>query len=502
MAVLAIDAGTSSCKAGVFDNNGLVAAAGREYAILSPCPGQAELDSAGIWLKTKDAIIEAVAAARGKTDRISAISFSSMGEAMVPVTMDRRIVGPCLLSYDNRGAEYSERLEREIGQDEFWKINPNAIGPYFSLSKILWIKDHLPDVYAKADKFLLFADFIAFMLGAEPSSCNSLANRTLLFDIRKNDWSDRLLEWSGFARGKLAPIAQGGTRIGSLSRGLCAEFGMDGEVALVAGGHDQCCNSLGCGCAEAGMAAAGLGTYETYCPAFAWPADVKAYLEEIRNLEHHVLKDLYVSFLYNHSGLLVNWFRQAFAPNEAGPGGRVYDMLNAEMPAEPTNILFLPHNEPPQWPAYDGETSGVFAGMKISTTRGDLFKSMLEGITFYFVDAMTSLDKMGMKPELFIASGGGSRSDAWLQIKADILGIPFQRLESGEGSLTGAAMLAARSAGMFADVKEAVASYVKLGRVFSPDPRRREIYRESARLYKQMAAETRPLLAGLARRGN
>lgn len=502
MAVLAIDAGTSSCKAGVFSDKGMVAAAGREYAILSPKPGYAELDAAEVWGKIKDSVKDALAKAGKRAGPIRAVSFSSMGEAMVPVTMSRDIVGPCLMAYDCRGAEYAERLEKEIGQDAFYDINPNAIGPYFSMAKMLWIKDHLPDVYAKADKFLIFADFIGFMLGAEPYATNSLANRTLLLDIRKSDWSDPLLEWAGFPREKLGRVVHGGERVGVMSKELKEEFGLDGEILLVSGGHDQCCNALGCGCIKPGMAVAGLGTYETYTPCFSWPQDVRAYLDKVHNLEHHVLPDLFVSFLYNHSGLLVNWFRRVFAPNEQGVGGRsVYDLLNDEMPSEPTNILFLPHNEPLQWPVYDGETSGVFMGLKTATTRGDMFKALLEGITYYFVDVMATLDKMGMKPESFIASGGGSRSEAWLQIRADILDIPLTRLETGEGSLTGAAILAAMQAGMFASLEEAVGAYMKLGRVFTPDPRKREIYRESAALYKEMAADVKPLLRKIAKRG-
>lgn len=501
MAVLAIDAGTSSCKVGVFSVDGLLATAGREYAILTPRPGQAELDVPDIWQKIKECVKEAVAAAGSKAGRIEAISFSSMGETMVPVTADRKIIGPCILSYDIRGAEYSDKLLKDIGQKEFQKINPNAIGPYFSLSKILWVKDHLPEIHKQAAKYLLFADFIGFMLGAEPYAINSLANRTLLFDLRKNDWSDQLLDWAGFEREKLGKIVKGGTIVGTIDTTIGKELGLSGEVLLVAGGHDQCCNSLGCGCIKPGMAVAGLGTYETYCPTMSMPADLDLYLDEVHNLEHHVLDNLYASFLYNHSGLLLSWFRGVFARElQKRDGKNVYDLLNEEMPKEPTNILFLPHNEPLQWPLYDGKTSGVFVGLKSNTTRGDMFRAVLEGVTYYFVDAMSSLERMGLRPELFIASGGGSRSDHFLQIKTDILGVPFQRLESGEGSLTGAATLAGLGSGMFKNPDEAKQALVKLGRVFSPNPAGQARYAEMAALYKQMNADLKPLQLKLAER--
>ena len=502
MSVLAIDAGTSSCKVGVFAAEGMVASAGRDYPILSPRPGYAELDPADVWDKIKDCVREAAAAAKGKADRIAAVSFSSMGEVMVPVTGDRRIVGPGILSYDVRGAEYAERLAGDFGQDEFYAINPNLIGPYFALSKLMWMKDHARDVFDQSDRMLAFGDFVGFMLGAEPYACTSLANRTLLLDVRKGDWSDRLLAWSGIPREKLGRMMPGGAVAGTVSRAMADELGLEGGVDIVVGGHDQCCNALGCGCTGAGLAAAGLGTYETYCPVLAWPEDAKAYLGEIHNLENHVVAGLYVSFLYNHSGLLANWFRKAFAPELTAERGRdAFAVLGAEMPEEPTNILFFPHNEPPQWPEFVGDTSGVFVGLKTATTRGDMYKALVEGTTMYFVDAIASLNRMGIDPEVFLASGGASRSDAQLQIKADIIGVPFARLETGEGSLTGAEMLAAARAGVFSGFEEAAAAWVRRGRVFTPDPARRAYYRESAALYKRILPALHPLMKTMTARG-
>ncbi|MDR1613011.1 MAG: hypothetical protein LBT97_09545 [Planctomycetota bacterium] len=502
MSVLSIDAGTSACKVGVFSEAGLVASAGREYPILSPKPGYAELDAADAWKRIKEAVAEAIGAARGKTGGIKAVSFSSMGETMVPVRMDRTVAGPCLLSYDVRGMEYAEKLDRDIGQDALFRINPNFIGPYFSYAKVMWLKDHMPEMFAKSDKILLFGDFIGFMLGAEPYAVNSLANRTLLLDIKKCDWSDRLLEWSGIAREKLGRIVKGGVKVGEVSPDLLAEFGIEGPVEIVAGGHDQCCNALGCGCTRSGLAVLGAGTYETYCPVFEWPSDPAAFLNEIHNFENHVVDGLYAAFLYHHSGLLSQWFRNVFAPEWSGLDNKtVHARLEAEMPGKPTNILFFPHNEAPQWPRYDGATSGLFVGLKTATTRGDMYRAFLEGTALYFVDAIAAMKRMGMTPDVFLASGGASRSDNWLQLRADVLGVPFERLETGEGSLAGAAMLAAMRAGMFAGLDEAAAAWVRRGRVFAPDAGRHAYYRESAALYKRIRPGIGPLMKDMNLRG-
>ncbi|MDR3210666.1 MAG: hypothetical protein LBU79_01970 [Planctomycetota bacterium] len=501
MSVLGIDLGTSSCKVGVFNETGLLAAAGREYPILSPAPGYAELDPVAAWNSVKESLRDALSQAGPEAGKVQAISFSSMGEVIVPLDKDGVVVSNALHSYDIRGSEYSESLLADIGQEAFYRINPNSIGPYYSLSKMLWFRDHLPERYRQTAKFLLMADFIAYRFGAKPFTSNSLANRTLLFDYTRNDWSDTLLDWAKFPREKLGAIVSGGTVVGEINPEVARELSLPPDIILVSGGHDQGCNSLGCGATRPGMAVAGMGTYETFCPTIAMPPDPLNYLREIRNLEHHVLPGLFVSFLYTHSGLLINWFRKTFAPELQPTAGKSpYQILDSEMPAEPTNIFFLPHNEPLQWPDYQADTSGVFIGLKTATTRGEMFKALLEGIAFFFADSLVYLERMGMKPDSFIASGGSSRSDAILQIRADVLDITLTRLETGEGSLTGAAILAARAAGMFKTPDEAVKAYTRLGRTFTPDPGRREFYRQSAAFYQRLDHETSSLRSALSRR--
>jgi xylulokinase len=190
----------------------------------------------------------------------------------------------------------------------------------------------------------------------------------------------------------------------------------------------------------------------------------------------------------------VNWFRRAFAPNETGD---VMKTLNDEMPDRPTNLLFLPHNEPPQWPEFIGDTAGVFVGMKTNTGRGEMFRALLEGITFFFVDAIAAMRRTGICPDSFVASGGSSRSDGWMQMRADILGVPFTRLAVSEGSLTGAAMLAAVNAGLFSSYADAAAAYVAHGRTFTPDAERHAGYREMFGLYKRLYPTLKPLLRDL-----
>ncbi|MGC9349909.1 MAG: FGGY-family carbohydrate kinase, partial [Anaerolineae bacterium] len=205
MSLLGVDVGTTGCKAAIFSAEGdLLTAAYREYDVRAPQPGWAELDAAAVWQKVKQTIREAVAAAAGRgTEPVRALAISSLGEAVVPVSRERKILGPSMLNFDLRGAAYLEPLREEIDETWLYRVNGNALGNHYGLTKLLWIKEHRPELYARTDKFLLWSAFVAFMLGAEPVVDYTLANRTLLFDLAEEDWSEDLLHISGIDREKL-----------------------------------------------------------------------------------------------------------------------------------------------------------------------------------------------------------------------------------------------------------------------------------------------------------
>jgi len=487
MSLLGIDVGTSGCKAAAFSEGGSqLAFAYREYAVLNPQPDWAELDSHSVWGHVQDVIREVATAT--SADPVTALCVSSMGEAVTPVTAGRDILGTSILSSDPRGAEYVAELEEKIPQATFYRINPNILGSQYAMPKLLWLREHDPELYAKADRFLLWGDLVAFLLGCEATANYSLANRTLLFDIHAEDWSDELLRATGLDRAKLGRTVAGGEVIGTVSDGMAEALGLPKGVQVVAGGHDQCCNALGAGICEAGRAVCGIGTFECITPVFDHVPDAAAMLGNGLNVEHHVLPGLYVAFIYNQGGVLVKWFRNTFAAEAggAGPGESVFDVLSREMPEDPTRLVTLPYFEMTGPPAFVGDASGVIAGLKTNTSRGEILKSIMECVTFYFVESIAALDQMGISTGEFIATGGGAQSDPWLQIKADILGVPFVRPKVTEGSLLGAAILAGAATGTFGSVAEGVGRFVVRDRVFEPDRERHAIYGERHERYRRL----------------
>lgn len=499
MSLMGIDVGTSGCKAAVFSADGdCLAHAYREYHILRKQEGWAELDSQAVLASIKEVIRETASPARSK-DAVTALSISSMGEAMTPVSRQGRILGNAILSSDVRGADLLKAVLKDLDQASFYRINPNILGPNYSLPKLLWIKKNNPDLYRQADYFLLWVDFIAFMLGCEPVTSPSLANRTLLFDIRREDWSDKLLSLSGIDRAKLPAIRPSGTVVGTVSSQAAKEFGLDKGTQVVLGGHDQCCNALGAGAIEAGSAVCGIGTFECITPVYDRIPDQDYMLNNGLNIEHHVLSGRYVSFIYNQAGILVKWFRDTFAasapPCPDNDKNNIYDRLTAEMPSAPTRLLVLPYFDMTGPPDYVTDASGVIAGLKTSTKRGEILKAIMECETFYFLNCLQALKNAGLDVANITATGGGARSDQWLQIKADILGLPVTRPVNAEAGVLGAALLAGSGTGVFAHVSEGIRRFVRPARVFEPDKERHQIYQGRFEMYRKLFPMLRSFLA-------
>jgi xylulokinase len=502
MNLLGIDVGTSGCKAAVFSEDGrLLGWAYEEYDYQRPRSGWAELDSLQVWRQIKRTIGKAVADA--KSDPVKALCVSSLGETVVPVTTDRKILGPALLNFDVRGEEYLDELRDLIHDEQLYQINGNTLGNQYSLTKLKWLKKHQPDLYQQTDIFLLWSGFVSFMLGADAKVDYSLANRTLLFDIESNDWSDEMLELAQLEREKLPLAIPSGVVIGSVAGTIAEELGLPAGIPIISGGHDQCCNGIGCGVIAPGQAMYGMGTYLCLMPVFERRPEAAGMIERGLNTEHHAVPGHYVTFLYNQGGSLVKWFRNTFAFAEyqqaRASGKDLYAALLSEMPEDLSRIMVLPHFAITGPPQFIADSCGVVAGLKLETTRGEILKSLIESMTFYIRESLENLPEAGIEVADFRAVGGGSKSDAWIQISADILGRPFVRPKIYEAGVLGAAILAGVGCGVFPSLEVGVETMVRLDRSYDPDPRKQSLYTERfakyRRLWPLMAAYLRDLAA-------
>jgi xylulokinase len=501
MSLLGIDVGTTGCKAVAFSEVGdSLSSAYEEYDVQRPAPGRAELDATEVWVKVKRTI--ARVSADCASDPIEALAVSSLGEAMVPVTPSREMLGPSIVAgFDLRGAEYLPRLESSLSNERLYQINGNTLGNNYGLTKLQWIQAHEPELYERAHKFLLWGSFVSFMLGAEPIVDYSLANRTLLFDIELGDWSEELLQITGLDRAKLPEPAPSGTAVGTVSKRLADELGLPANVRIITGAHDQCANAVGCGVIHEGSAVYGMGTFTCITPVFSQRREPVLMIERGLNTEHHAVPGRYVSFIYNQGGSLVKWFRDTFAAtayHQAQVAGRdVYDDLVAEMPAGPSGVMVLPHFATTGPPEFISDSCGLIAGLRLETPRGAILKGMIEGDAFYLKESVASLPQTGIEIGDYRAAGGGSQSDAWVQICADIFGRSFVRPAITEAGALGAAIIAGVGSGRFSSYDAGVEAMVRAEQTFQPDPHRQKLYAEWFELYKQLWPATSTYLRRL-----
>jgi len=500
VSLLGIDVGTSGCKAVLFSNEGLLLAlAYEEYDVQRSHPGYAELETLRVWEKVKTVIKGVVG--NSKKDPISALAVSSLGEAVVPVTQDRHVLGSSLLNFDLRGEEFVPTLSAKITNDRLYRINGNTLGNQYGLTKLLWIKTHQQVLYENTDLFLHWGGFISFMLGAEPAVDYSLANRTLLFDLDKADWSDELIRLAEIEPTKLPRPVPSGTAIGKVTGKIAEELGLPPSVVIVAGAHDQCANALGCGVIEEGQAMYGMGTYTCITPVYRQRKDPERMVAQGLNTEHHATPGLFTSFLYNAGGALIKWYRDTFAAVEkkqAYENGRdIYADLISEIPQQPSDILVLPHFAPTGPPEFISDSSGVIIGLKLETQRGEILKGIIEGTTYYLKGCVDSLPETGIEIDNYRAAGGGSKSDTWLQVCADIMGLPITRPVITEAGALGAAILAGIGGGIFPNVHAGVETMVKLDRVFEPSSYMADKYARRYERYLEIWPLMRGFLKGL-----
>ena len=448
---LGLDIGTSGCKAAVFDERGrMVALAHRDYELHFTPDGGAELDSDLVIARCLEVLAEARTQATGK---VRAMAVSSQGEAFTAIGHDGRGLSRAMVSSDVRAATFAREWPKFFGEERLYQITGHTAHPMFTLFKLLWLREHRPQVWAAAQRFLCFEDLLHLRLGLEPAMGWPLAGRTMLFDVRRHEWSREILAAVGLSTDQLARPLASGSVVGTTQDGML----------VVTGGHDQPCGALGAGVTRPGVAMYATGTVECITPAFA----TAVFNEELRRHNlctyDHAAPGLYATVAFSLTGgNILKWFRDEFAPGES------YEAVLATLPPNPTELLVLPYWTPSGTPYFDCETPGAILGLRLSTHRNEILRALLEGVAFEMRLNLEILNEAGCAIDELYAIGGGARSAQWNQLKADILGRPLARLEVTEAGCLGAAILAC-AADTGCTSAEIAARWIKPGVRFAPN---------------------------------
>jgi xylulokinase len=300
-------------------------------------------------------------------------------------------------------------------------------------------------------------------------------------------------------RERLAPLAPvNGGEVGRLGRELAGELGLSHDVLLVSGGHDQACAALGSGITQTGLAMVSTGTAEVVEVAMETPALEKSLREGNISVYRHVVPGLFLAMTLNHSGgLSLRWYRDTLGRWEQeqakATGQDAYDLLLAEAPPGPTDLLFLPHFSGSGTPVWDNSSKGAVLGLTFATTQATLAKALLEGLTFELRNNLDLLKQADIRITELHAVGGGARSPLWLQLKADICQVPLRVPAVTEAACLGAALLAGVAAELYPDMAAAAAQTVHLQQRIEPQAATAAAYDEKYRLYRQLYPTLIPL---------
>jgi xylulokinase len=490
MHLVGLDIGTTGCKAAIFDATGaLLSSASREYAVDIPQPTWAEQDAENVWRLTQDALSEAITAAQ--ISNIAAVGLSVQGEAVMPVDKQGRAIRPSILGMDSRTSEQNAWLKQRFGARHLFEHTGMPVHTVNTLPKLLWLKQHEPDLWARADRFLLYEDFLINKMTGQAVISRCLASRTQIFDIPNDQWSPEILEALELEPDRLATVKPSGVAVDSMLPDLAESLGLKNSPLVVTGGHDQACGSLGVGLVRAGLAMDSTGTAEVVEVALDAPALNETLYQGDISVYAHVVPDMYLAMALNHSGgLVLRWFRDTLGQDEmreAQASGRdAYELLLQNASPEPTSLLLLPDFAGSGTPSFDTASKGAILGLTFGTDKTELAKAILEGLTFELRLNLDLLKDGGVKIDQLRAIGGGARSELWLQLKADICGVPVTVPRITEAASFGAALLAGTAAGHFTSAAEAAEEMLHLDRTFEPNLKRMARYEKRYALYQEV----------------
>jgi len=497
MKLVGLDVGTTGCKAIVFSPEGRVLGQGfREYGVICDGPAKAEQDAEQVWSLTKTALREAVSASGGKD--IKALSVSAQGDAIIPVDEEFRALSAAILGMDYRSGPQAERCAEALGALALFERTGMRPHPMNSLVKVLLLRELAPAVFARATKIVTYADFILGKLGGEAVIDYTMASRTMAFELGAQQWSETIHQTFGLSKEIWSRPAPSGTAVGSLRPDLAAELGLPPDLVLVTGGHDQTCAALGAGAVREGVGVVSTGTAEVLSTALDRPVLSEAMFNSFYPCYFHAKGGMYFTFSLNHiGGILLRWWRDNFAGPDAAESMRqamdAYQLIDGLMPQGPSPVMFLPHLNGSGTPTCDLRSKGAVVGLTLATTRHDVAKAILEGLTFELRLNLEAMRACGIRLDELVAVGGGAKSAVWLQLKADILNRPLRTVRCREAACLGAALLAGTGAGIYQNLEEAVAQTIHYEREYLPSADRVATYADRFAIYRELHPSLRAL---------
>ena len=448
MIIGGLDAGTTGCKLALYDEKGtLLSIYYQEYASTHK-DGEHEIHfddiKEGVWTLLRTAAQEYP---------IDALGVTSFGETFALLDENDRVLAPSMLYTDPRGQEACDRLCDRFGAEALALRTGAKPHPMYSIGKLLWMQEHRADLFARCRRILLGEDYLVYMLTGKAQIDHSLAARTGAFDIEKRAWITEIFAENGIDPAMMSTPVPAGTVAGGLRESVQRELGLMRNITVVNGCHDQVAAMIGSGVFDSTRVMDGTGTVECIPVVLEQKPEAAAFYEQGYSVVPY-LDGRYACYALSFTGgATLKWFRDNFAEAEhAAAGDGVYALLDSRVSAAPSGLLVLPYFAGAATPYMDNGAKAAILGLTLETDKYAIYRALMEGTSYEMRVNLQLLQGLTGAIGEVRATGGGARSDVWLQIKADVLGVPITALDCREVGAAGTAALAGVAVGAYGDL--------------------------------------------------
>ena len=497
--ILAYDIGTTGNKATLYSPEGrVVAHAFQGYPTYHPQANWAEQDADDWWRAVCQATQQLLVSAKVRRENIACVSFSGQMQGCLPVDAAGRPLHRCLIWADQRAVQEAAQLESRLGMAHVYHLTGHRLSPTYSGPKIMWLRNHKPDVYAQTHRFLHVKDYVIHRLcGCFVTDCSDASGMNL-YDLHRQEWAADILAAAEIEPERLPAIHQATDVVGVVTRQAEEEIGLRAGTPVVVGGGDGACATVGAGAVRAGIAYNYLGSSSWI--AYTAPAPVLDAMMRTFTFAHLMPGMFIPCGTMQTAGGAYQWLRDQVCVSEVGAaaqaGADVYEVMNekaAEAPPGAHHLLFLPYLLGERSPYWHPQARGAFVGLTVRHTRADLIRAVLEGISFYLKLILQAFLEAGADIREMRVIGGGAKGMFWRQMLADVYGLPISRPRLlAEATSLGAAVAGGVGVGLLADFTD-VDRFIEIVQRHQPEPRAQMAYEHLFPVFRRAYDALRPV---------
>lgn len=486
--VIGIDIGTSGLKSIIVDRDGKVVNENHvRYETFHNKTGYSEMNPETWYEATVESLTQLLSSEFGS--KVTGISFSGQMHGLVLVDKDGEVIRPAILWNDTRTSEECSDVINEVGLDSLLDQVHNTVLEGFTLSKLMWVKKYEPENYKNIYKFMLPKDYVIYRLTGNIYTEPSDAAGTVMFDVKKGEWSQSLLDTLGIDRNICPEVIPSHSKSGAVKKEILET---DQEITVYQGGADNACGALGAGISDDTKQLVSIGTSGVVLASEK--EDNYKNDGSVHYFNHCVTGQSYVMGVTLSAGYSLEWLKKLLEDDQ----DFAEFIKEAEIsPLGANGLLYTPFLLGERTPYNDASIRGSFIGLDANTNAADMKKAVLEGITFSLNESIEIMRQNGKKIERIVSIGGGAKNKHWLQMQADVFDAYVMTRTEEQGPAYGAAIIAAMGEKWFEDFQEVSNAWIKYDEMYSPIKDNKERYKTLFNLYRKVYTNTQEITGSL-----